>query len=80
MSPAAVAAADRWPTRPHQRAQRPPGRADLDPAGTEVPVVPGRPAYHAAAEAQLAVVAGQLPAFRRGDAGREREVCDLPER
>jgi len=73
--------------QPHaqRRAQRPAGHADLDPAGTAVPVVLDRPAGQAPAGAASAVLpggrpAGELPALRRGHACSERDVRDRPER
>jgi len=40
----------------HRRTQRSAGEADLDPAGAEVRIVPGRAAQQALAQAQFAVV------------------------
>jgi hypothetical protein len=65
---------------PHRRAQRPAGQADLDPAGAEVRVVSGWAAQHAVAQAQVTFAGCELPAFQRGDPGRERDGHNPPER
>jgi hypothetical protein len=68
--------------QPHAqpRAQRPPGQANLDPPGTEVLVALDRPAQDTAAQAQFAVLPGELPGFQRCHPCPERHMHDPPER
>src|SRR6516162_3214274 len=66
---------------PHaeQRAQRSPGKANLDPACAGGAIVLDRPAQQAVANAKFAVLLCALPVLKGGHACFERDVNDPPE-
>ena len=60
-------------------AQRPPGHADLDPAGPRAGIVLDRPAQSALADVQFVFVSLEPPALQRGHARVEWDVNDPAE-